>query len=363
MIVEKMFAKWYGNWEHLVGGWMNLAVAALNGSPWVTHIHNNNHDQIWNYIMEADTDRDIITAGSKFCGSHDSSTDAGVACSHAYTLISAHTVQDPSGNDIRLFKMRNPWGSELYGGPWSDNWSGWTDEYHDQLPETHVFANDGVFYIDLDSYMINFSRTQVNQDTSGWNLKWFLMIDDPADAANNTDECGSGATCTKHQIRITNNGDDQYFHVGGHVWQDRTYAWRNATPLQSACPDMYNSPRHSVYKEGSSYYQGKMFDSGAGSAWYEPEMIPAGESRIYNTVWNWDADAYSRKRDWSLTAWGVEHDDFTVEHVGGLESAHSPTYDDGMRAVPSEIEFPPPPPQTCWASNFGAADNDGDTCG
>jgi hypothetical protein len=44
MIVEKMFAKWYGNWEHLVGGWMNLAVAALNGSPWVTHVHSNNHD-------------------------------------------------------------------------------------------------------------------------------------------------------------------------------------------------------------------------------------------------------------------------------------------------------------------------------
>lgn len=34
LIVEKMFAKWYGNYEHLVGGWMNLAVAALNGSPW-----------------------------------------------------------------------------------------------------------------------------------------------------------------------------------------------------------------------------------------------------------------------------------------------------------------------------------------
>jgi len=49
-IVEKMFAKWYGNWEHLVGGWMNLAVAAMNGSPWVEHIHNDNHDEIWNFI-------------------------------------------------------------------------------------------------------------------------------------------------------------------------------------------------------------------------------------------------------------------------------------------------------------------------
>ena len=241
MIVEKMFAKWYGNWEHLVGGWMNLAVAALNGSPWVTHIHNNNsHDQIWDYINNADQDRDIITAASQFCGSHDSSTDQGVACSHAYTLISSHVVQDPAGNDIRLFKMRNPWGAEQYGGDWSDNWSGWTPEFQAQLPEIHEFANDGVFYIDLDSYMVNFSRTQINQDTSDWNLKWFLMQDDPAEAARATTECGGN--CTKHQIRITNNGADQAFHVGGHVWQDRTYAWRNATPLTSACPDMYSWP-------------------------------------------------------------------------------------------------------------------------
>lgn len=69
MIVEKMFAKWYGNWEHLVGGWMNLAVSAMNGSPWVTHVHNNNGDDIWNYVSEADQDRDIITAASQFCGS------------------------------------------------------------------------------------------------------------------------------------------------------------------------------------------------------------------------------------------------------------------------------------------------------
>ena len=54
------------------------------------------------------------------------------------------------------------------------------------------------------------------------------MIDDPADPANDTNECGNGVTCTKHQIRVTNNGDAQDFHVGSHVWQDRTYAWRNA---------------------------------------------------------------------------------------------------------------------------------------
>ena len=32
-VMEKMFAKYFGNYEHLVGGWMTQAVSALNGSP------------------------------------------------------------------------------------------------------------------------------------------------------------------------------------------------------------------------------------------------------------------------------------------------------------------------------------------
>lgn len=81
--------------------------------------------------------------------------------------------------------------------------------------------------MDIASYMVNFSVTQVNQDTLSWHLKYFLMIEDPKDESRNTTECG-GATCTKHQIRVKNNGAAQNVYVGGHVWQDRSYAWRDA---------------------------------------------------------------------------------------------------------------------------------------
>jgi hypothetical protein len=92
--VEKHMAKWYGNYEHTVGGWMNLAVAALNGSPWEEKQHSyHNKEQIWSFINDADQDNDIITAGSNFCGSHNETTDWGVACSHAYTIIHTVTIQ------------------------------------------------------------------------------------------------------------------------------------------------------------------------------------------------------------------------------------------------------------------------------
>ena len=66
-VVEKAMAKWWGNYEHTVGGYMDQAVSALNGSP-AEWINNNNADQVWNFIRSADEDNDIITAGSPGCG-------------------------------------------------------------------------------------------------------------------------------------------------------------------------------------------------------------------------------------------------------------------------------------------------------
>ena len=55
-------------------------------------------------------------------GSSDTDTIAnGLAASHAYTLLSVHTIKHANKTTSRLFKMRNPWGSDgVYRGPWSD---------------------------------------------------------------------------------------------------------------------------------------------------------------------------------------------------------------------------------------------------
>ena len=126
-IVEKMFAKWYGNYEHIIGGWMNLAVAALNGSPWDERSHNDNDSEIWNFIREADADHDIITAGSLLtCGGDSQRTPDGIACGHAYSVIQSYQLQRANGETVKLLLMRNPWGAEDYKGKYSDSWSGWT---------------------------------------------------------------------------------------------------------------------------------------------------------------------------------------------------------------------------------------------
>ena len=164
-IMEKVFAKRYGNWEHTVGGWMYAAVAAMNGSPWVNHYHGGiNDDELWTVLKAHDLDKDVMTAATHFCGSHDESNDAGVACSHAYTVLGCGEFDGPNGK-VRLVKMRNPWGMEEYHGPYSDSSDLWTPELrkavNDELGDAKV-NNEGIFFLDVGSFRQNFQLTTVN---------------------------------------------------------------------------------------------------------------------------------------------------------------------------------------------------------
>jgi len=64
--MEKAFAKLHGNYQHIIGGWMSLGVAALNGSPFVDFDHDDDigENDLWDFIREHDGKRNIITAGA-----------------------------------------------------------------------------------------------------------------------------------------------------------------------------------------------------------------------------------------------------------------------------------------------------------
>ena len=52
----------------------------------------------------------------------------GLENGHAYTLLDVKDLLDDSGNVMTtLAKLRNPWASERYNGPWSDQSSKWTE--------------------------------------------------------------------------------------------------------------------------------------------------------------------------------------------------------------------------------------------
>lgn len=53
----------------------------------------------------------------------DGKSPLGICSGHAYTVLSVLTLSDGT----QLLKIRNPWGTENYNGPWSDKSELWTE--------------------------------------------------------------------------------------------------------------------------------------------------------------------------------------------------------------------------------------------
>ena len=82
----------------------------------------------------------------------------GIVYGHAYTLLDIVKVNS-EGTEVILFKLRNPWGSGEWKGDWSDSSDKWTDELKAQVGLN--VAEDGVFYIDEENYLKEYSVSTV----------------------------------------------------------------------------------------------------------------------------------------------------------------------------------------------------------
>ena len=64
-ILEKAFAKYHGNYVHIVGGDPKVAVKTLYGAPATEHVHADvTDDQLWTALEAADTRGDIMQTGT-----------------------------------------------------------------------------------------------------------------------------------------------------------------------------------------------------------------------------------------------------------------------------------------------------------
>ena len=102
----------YKTYARMEGGDPSFAAVHLNGTPAETFWHED-YDTIdefpflWEHILDADRKGFTMVAGSK--GQGEEKKAGGVISGHAYSVISIH-VFEQGGEQVRLLKMRNPWG-------------------------------------------------------------------------------------------------------------------------------------------------------------------------------------------------------------------------------------------------------------
>jgi hypothetical protein len=179
-LFEKFYAKVSGNYEMIEGGWPTEVMRFLTGAPSYTYYIKDFPtstvlNDVWNLVREGDALNLIMTAGTPSAVGGDSTTNAvGLAMNHAYTIIGAVELMNEDGTvRDRLFKMRNPWGSDgAYKGAYCDADPIWNtvfttgSNYATQVNFTN--ANDGVFYIKASDFVTYYSGFVISHYHDGW---------------------------------------------------------------------------------------------------------------------------------------------------------------------------------------------------
>jgi hypothetical protein len=174
-MLEKAFAKMYGNFEHINGGSMALGVRAMIGGvhKYVNH-KKPTADQIWSELLTHHATKDIVTASTAGAGDHTDRFVSGISKSHAYTVLGTQKLKEGT----RLVKMRNPWGAEDYKGPSSDRDTKFWTAARLQEVGHKLNMKDGVFYMPIEQFKKDFEETHVNIDPTDMSSAYFLRLDD-----------------------------------------------------------------------------------------------------------------------------------------------------------------------------------------
>lgn len=155
-LLEKAFAKRYGNYEHITEGVPSEAIRALTGAPFISYEHSEmTESTIWDLIEASDPVDDFLVAGTEKMDEDFTSELPAVAPNHAFSIVgTAQLTKDGT----KLIKLRNAWGTPGFHGTWAGSkWDAATKKevgYKD--------GEDGIFFIDLETYKTSFTETSIS---------------------------------------------------------------------------------------------------------------------------------------------------------------------------------------------------------
>ena len=179
LILEKAWAKMYGSYARIEAGLTREVLHDLTGGPTEYFLTQGGDDpkQIWDSILKGEQENFIMTAGSgDFFDGSDLLDSSGLVGSHAYSLLSAVSLQTPYG-EKHLVKLRNPWGESEWQGDWSDESSLWTPELKQQVNLED--KNDGTFFMSFEDFCKYFSDVQICRVHDDYNYSHHKTHVDP----------------------------------------------------------------------------------------------------------------------------------------------------------------------------------------
>lgn len=125
-LLEKAYAKMHQNYARLAGGLSFESLRTLTGMPVVAHLPmyfaSKYTEASVAEIIDTAQQRNHVINGGIF------KDYEGLSAGHTYTILGMTQVKDQQGKEVKLVKIKNPWATETYTGPWNIKDGNWTEE-------------------------------------------------------------------------------------------------------------------------------------------------------------------------------------------------------------------------------------------
>ena len=163
-LLEKAWAKVNGGYANIIGGTPMEALEFLTGFNSLSYdMENKDNDDLNEYKIEivkqlqnCDIENSIISCTTS--SSIDVSS-VGLNNGYTYNLLAIYQITNSEGNNVYLFKLRNPWSKGEWSGDWSDKSSLWDSNSKNKVNFSD--KEDGIFYMSDNDFFKYFKHVEI----------------------------------------------------------------------------------------------------------------------------------------------------------------------------------------------------------
>ena len=128
---------------------------------------NNRSEELWEKLQKAFKKKYVLTAGT---ANAELVGKKGLDPGHDYTLINVYKVDD----NVKLVKLKNPYGNNEYTGDWSDYSDKWTPELKKQC-DFKEEGEEGIFYFPYRDFLEYFDVIHISKVEENYKTTYFKV--------------------------------------------------------------------------------------------------------------------------------------------------------------------------------------------
>lgn len=227
-LMEKAYAKLYGSYEALKGGWMSDSLTDLTGGVSEVYVlrgkRANYPPNLVNIVLKALEHHALIGSGIDDVegAGPESLLPNGLVTGHAYSVTNIKKIflmSDRGREPVFLIRIRNPHGDyKEWNGLWRDDSEKWRDVRPADLAQLGLTRrDDGEFWMDFQDFLRNFDELVICNLTPDTPIemprKWFVEEHNGRwvknfNAGGSPSQTGSHWANPQYVLRLEDTDDD-----------------------------------------------------------------------------------------------------------------------------------------------------------